>query len=306
MWENILKPFVDWIVTELGPKALDVLGVFLDILGLNLEALSPIIESLWNSYLKPFFAWLGEVAIKALDWMGERLRELRGWIANNQEAWSLILVILFAAVAAFALIASGVGVVAFLLGGLIYIVANAGEAWKIFVDLVKLGFSIISNLGRIAFEKFTEGIRTAFIGVKNFVKGIFNDIIGFLNGMLSRATQGINSIVNSVNSVGGILPGYIPVSTVSAPQIPYLATGAVIPPNARFTAVLGDQTAGRNLEAPESLIRSIIRDEIGEISANVSIKFDGSMAQLVQLLKPAIDRETVRVGNSLVKSGVTL
>ena len=45
--------------------------------------------------------------------------------------------------------------------------------------------------------------------------------------------------------------------------VPYLASGAVIPPNAPFVAVLGDQRHGQNLEAPEELIRQIVREEAG-------------------------------------------
>jgi hypothetical protein len=40
-----------------------------------------------------------------------------------------------------------------------------------------------------------------------------------------------------------------------------LATGAVIPANAPFAAILGDQKHGTNIEAPENLIRQIIREE---------------------------------------------
>ena len=46
-------------------------------------------------------------------------------------------------------------------------------------------------------------------------------------------------------------------------QIPRLAQGAVIPPNREFLAVLGDQRHGTNLEAPEDLIRKIVREEAG-------------------------------------------
>lgn len=49
----------------------------------------------------------------------------------------------------------------------------------------------------------------------------------------------------------------------SAPMVPYLAQGAVIPPNKEFMAVLGDQKSGNNIEAPESLIRRIVREESG-------------------------------------------
>ncbi|MFG6331467.1 MAG: hypothetical protein K1W28_06510 [Lachnospiraceae bacterium] len=50
---------------------------------------------------------------------------------------------------------------------------------------------------------------------------------------------------------------------ISPVKIPYLATGAVIPPNAPFLAMMGDQRHGTNLEAPESLIRKIVREETG-------------------------------------------
>ncbi|MEO9300082.1 hypothetical protein, partial [Devosia alba] len=46
--------------------------------------------------------------------------------------------------------------------------------------------------------------------------------------------------------------------------IPYLASGAVIPPRSEFLAVLGDQKKGNNLEAPESLLRQIVREESGK------------------------------------------
>ena len=46
-------------------------------------------------------------------------------------------------------------------------------------------------------------------------------------------------------------------------RIPPLAQGAVIPPNAPFLAMLGDQTKGNNIEAPEDLIRKIVREESG-------------------------------------------
>lgn len=46
-------------------------------------------------------------------------------------------------------------------------------------------------------------------------------------------------------------------------DVPELARGAVIPANKRFMAVLGDQTSGNNLEAPEALIRQIVREESG-------------------------------------------
>ena len=51
-------------------------------------------------------------------------------------------------------------------------------------------------------------------------------------------------------------------------KIPYLAQGAVIPPNAPFMAVLGDQRHGNNIETPEDLLRKVVREEAGRGNGN--------------------------------------
>lgn len=88
----------------------------------------------------------------------------------------------------------------------------------------------------------------------------------------------------------------------------FLADGAVIPPNQEFLAVLGDQKSGRNLEAPEGLIRQIMREELagmmGSGEVNVNIEFTGSLAQLGRVLNPVITKEQKRIGKTLQTGGV--
>lgn len=110
-------------------------------------------------------------------------------------------------------------------------------------------------------------------GVVSIVKGAINGIIGGINGLIRGATNGINAVIRALNKLSFSIPSWVPVfggkrfgfniRTISAPQIPYLASGAVIPPNKEFLAVLGDQKQGNNIEAPESLIRRIVREEAG-------------------------------------------
>lgn len=82
------------------------------------------------------------------------------------------------------------------------------------------------------------------------------------------------AFANALNSMSISLPHWLEkltgfssvgfnVGYWSAPMVPYLAQGAVIPPNKEFMAVLGDQKSGNNIEAPESLIRRIVREESG-------------------------------------------
>ena len=76
-------------------------------------------------------------------------------------------------------------------------------------------------------------------------------------------------------------------------HIPRLAQGAVIPPNRKFMAVLGDQRNGTNIEAPADLIRQIVREEITNFGGgeDITIKFTGDLAQLARVLSPEITRQ---------------
>lgn len=175
-------------------------------------------------------------------------------------------------------------------------------------------------------DPIAEGFRTAldwieekwdilWQGVQNFAKGGINGVIDLINGMLQAVAVGLNTIIEGLNKIKikipdldifGGLAGFewsLNLSTVSAPQIPRLARGAVIPPNAEFLALLGDQRAGRNLETPEALLRQIVQEEVGRVQADIRIEFGGTLGALVRELKPHIDRETVRVGRSLVAGG---
>lgn len=148
-------------------------------------------------------------------------------------------------------------------------------------------------------------------GVTTTTKGAVNSIIGFINGMISAVTNGINAVIRALNSIQIDIPSWVPglggrhfginMAELTAPQIPYLAQGAVIPANREFLAVLGDQKHGTNIEAPADLIRSIVREEIGGLQ--VTIRFEGNLAQLGRVLRPVIDTERKRKGATLIKGG---
>ena len=110
---------------------------------------------------------------------------------------------------------------------------------------------------------------------------LFNAALDKTDLFCSRMRGAINDMLagikDATNSVRLSPDGRISYTKQPAVKIPRLATGAVIPPNAQFAAILGDQTHGRNLEAPEGLIRQIVREESG-----------GSLAQVEDLLERLI------------------
>lgn len=126
------------------------------------------------------------------------------------------------------------------------------DAWQKVKDVFSTG-------GRI-----WSGIKE---GIENTFRAVVNAIIRGMNTIIAVPFNKINSMLNAIRNASflGISPfqNMWGVNPLPVPQIPMLARGAVIPANRQFLAVLGDQRNGNNLEAPESLLRQIVREEAG-------------------------------------------
>ena len=150
---------------------------------------------------------------------------------------------------------------------------------------------------------FTADWRKAWGGIKEIFRGIWNTIVGVLEAAVNLIIKGINWLISKLNSLleNSLLAkglGLIGIEFRGIPQIPEvhiprLAQGAVIPPNRKFMAVLGDQRNGTNIEAPADLIRQIVREEITNFGGgeDITIKFTGDLAQLARVLSPEITRQ---------------
>ena len=122
-------------------------------------------------------------------------------------------------------------------------------------------------------DPISKAWNTALDGMKNFAKGIFNGILGFFESIVNGLIDGLNWFLSGFNSAatwaGKVLgKDWSGIGQVQHISIPRLAQGAVIPPNREFMAVLGDQTSGNNIEAPENLIRQIVREETQTSASN--------------------------------------
>lgn len=116
-------------------------------------------------------------------------------------------------------------------------------------------------------EDMAEAAGTAADRIARELNGVVDRINGTV-GNINRALAGVENAFtftyNYENPVTKQSQRYR--SWLNLPRIntiPYLATGAVIPPRSEFLAVLGDQKQGNNIEAPEGLLRKIIREESG-------------------------------------------
>jgi hypothetical protein len=148
-------------------------------------------------------------------------------------------------------------------------------------------WSTVGNLvGRIKdgiVERFTSAkdkVVEIFGGIKDTIRNILNKVIGIVNGAIGT----VNSAIGGIESAMSFGPWEIPTpfgsktigfsaSFPRVPTVPYLAKGAVIPPRSEFLAVLGDQKQGNNIEAPEALLRKIVREESGGQQSGGNVRF---------------------------------
>ena len=218
------------------------------------------------------------------------------------------------------------------IGGFILLVTGFASAWENGVNRVNaimiiLGATIIGvglalagliTWPAVLVAAIIGAIAVAVLAIKEhweeivgFFKAGVNMIIGFINGVIAAIVGAINTVLDFLNTMSFEVPWWVPdiggktfgfnFEHITAPQIPLLAQGAVIPPNKEFMAVLGDQKSGMNIEAPEGLIRQIIQEELANYGGgDINITFAGSLAQLGKVLQPIIERENKRKGGKLV------
>lgn len=259
IWNNVLVPLINWILQNvipllapvvqwLGDAAIDLLGAAVEMANGILDMLGGLIDFLVGVFTgdwKKAFSGAGQIAQgfadtcgAVIEWIGDYI--LTPFMSLVKKLFSVDWVKYF-------------GV--------------AGIAPQVLCDLIKSIFKTMKNvfIGIMNFIKyaFTGDWRNAWQSVKNIffsiMSGLGDVLRAPINGiisMINQAINGINTLIRGANKIPGVN-----ISTIG--KIPHLASGAVIPPNQEFLAVLGDQRSGNNIEAPEGLIRKIVREESG-------------------------------------------
>ncbi len=256
------------------------------------EKIFSVLTELWTDHLQPLVAQIGEFAAKfvnaALTVYNNCILPLINWFIN-----------VFGPPIS-KVINSIIDSVKTAVGTIIDAVKNTLAVMGSILDFITAVFQLDWEKAWNAVKDIFQGI---WIGMEGVVKGVVNNIISMINSMLQKVESGINGITGAINSVTGLV-GVPEIPNLNIPKIPKLAQGAVIPPNREFLAVLGDQKRGTNIEAPlDTIVEAIRLANAQSGGQEVTIRFTGSMAELVRILKPELDKESNRRGVRLVTGG---
>ena len=279
-WDTYGQPLMDGVI--LAFQNLEDLATLLweTIVKPILQNLISVLQQLWSSHLKPLWddilLLVASVANCLLDLWNNLLAPVAKWIIATfgpafAEVFNAIADVVGVAVGA---IADAIDLAVVVLRGLTDFLSavfrgNWDAAWQ-----------AIGNTVNTVWDKMTNAIKTAV-----------NGIIDFINRMISAVVTGINAVINALNGLSFDLPdifggGHVGfnISTLTAPQIPYLAQGAVIPANREFLAVLGDQSHGTNVEAPLDTIKQAVAEVMEDLQAGQMAGFEAVVSVLREIL----------------------
>lgn len=172
-------------------------------------------------------------------------------------------------------------------------------------SIENIGSTMLSTLSDMesetaaAWERMVQDVEDAIKDMQKSIDGLKGKEIDVT---VNKTGSGASMISASGYDGRAYSPdeAYMPAAVSAIPAgIPMLATGAVIPPNAPFFAILGDQKNGTNIEAPLETIKQAVAEVSDNQQVVVNVVFDGELAPLARILYPFIEAEKNRIGPSL-------
>ena len=279
LWNDSLKPLWDKI-TDLVQSVIALVQVLCQWVVAIIAAIVQAVLELWNQVLAPLISWLlatfGPVFKNVFNAIGTVVKTIIKVICDKIDRALTALK----------------GIIDFLTG---VFKGDWEGAWN---AIKQIFFGVFDSLHKKAADVLNgikERVGNVVQGVKDLVSGL-GDLGGAIANKVSSAWNAVTSGSPAQQSMEAPL--------ASLP-VPALARGAVIPPNHRFLAMLGDQTNGTNVEAPLETIQEALAEVLAaQGGQDITIRFAGDLAQLVRLLNPYIDKENNRRGARLVSGGV--
>lgn len=262
LWDGTVQPVLTQLIDQLGALWSGTLNPLWQQLTLALGAVMNLVLTLWNTVLAPLAAWLAATFAPVFT-------------------------------QAFAGISSAVTLAVTVIGGAITTALAVLRGLADFVNATLRGdwdaaWNAMSQTVQTVWDTITRTIKNAADALLQTVTNLAGAVGSALSGILS-ALSGVGSVASGgFSAAGQWLTG-----RSAAPQmiyaqnlpVPALASGAVIPPNRAFLALLGDQHSGTNIEAPLATIEQAVAGVMADLQAGQMAGFETLAALLRELVQ---------------------
>lgn len=158
------------------------------------------------------------------------------------------------------------------------VVAILGLTGNLTEFMVNLKENILGGLIEFITGVFEGDWEKAWGGIRKVFVSAWNAIVIMFESAVNLIIKGVNWLIDQLNKIHFELPEWVPgvggksyginishAQEVKLPRLPALASGAVIPPNREFLAVLGDQKQGTNIETPLPTMIQAFKQALSEV-----------------------------------------
>ena len=147
-----------------------------------------------------------------------------------------------------------------------------------------------------AWQKFKDVCKDAWEGITAIIRVQINSIIRFINLLIDRTENFVNNFIDGLNNLGASI------NRVNFNRIPLLEKQNVVSMPTMNQLGIQGPTIG-NTSFDTSGTGNSIAERVSNISQDITVKFEGTMAQFVRSLKPQIEIENKRVGTKIITGG---
>lgn len=296
-WAQYGQPLMDGVVAAFQNLQTLFSALYNTVIEPILANLIQLLQRLWTQHLQQLWndvvAMLGAMGTAVLDLWNNILAPVINWLVST---FGPLFADVFNAAA---------GAVQTAVGFMADVIDIAVTVFRGILDFLSAVFRGDWNA---AWNAIASTVSSVWDRIGNTIKSAANGIIGFVNGMVQAIFNGLNMAIQALNHISIDLPEWLGgghfgfnIGAITAPQIPYLAQGAVIPPNREFMAVLGDQSHGTNVEAPlatiQQAVAAVMQDNLdGELAALEAIR--GTLLDILQAVY-GIDLSSNAVGRAV-------
>lgn len=279
LWSGVLQPLLANLIAQLGALWTDSLAPLWQQLTLALGAVSTALLTLWNTILAPLATWLVSV-------LGPVFTQI--FAAIGTAVGTAVGVVSGAATAILAALRGVADFVSNILQG------RWTAAWNAMANILVTVWDTITR----TVSNAVDGLLTMLQHLAWTIQAVFDGIGSTLSGVGSLASGALSAAGQWITGRSAA-PQLAYAQSVS---VPALASGAVIPPNRAFLALLGDQHSGTNIEAPLATIQQAVAGVMADVQDGQMAGFE-TLAALLRNLLEAVDG--IQLTDEMVGRAVT-
>lgn len=315
VWKEI-KPFGQWVTDSLAPAFAETLSEGIDLAKVSIDELGDNMSDFWENTGSSIVSDIGDMITaiveffgNAFDYFGEKLKDYEKEIDLFTELIGGIIGVIWGLLKPFieligALLSNSFKNVTDGLFAIMSVFSNIfGFIKNIVLGIVELFKGNFDEAG----EYFKSGLKmfvNVFVSIGNLIISVVNELWALIFNAFKGGVNAVGGVIEEVGSwFGADWDLHWDAQVPRIPEIPYLAQGAVIPPNREFLAVLGDQKHGTNIEAPLDTIKQALAEVMSDFGGGgnnqpIIIEIDGK-----EVFRAVRNAET-RYGSRLVTGGV--